>query len=382
MENLEEKYRLLIWNYLSNQCTFKEKTDLLQWLEQSDENKKLFTEYHKIYELSASINHINKFGRERSGAWEQLNRNLESSLNEKEQQPTRKIGFYLKIAASIILIFSLGVVTSILIPKDTSTYQASNIEHEIIVPKGGKSEIILPDGSKVWLNAGTRFRYKGDYDSDNRNVYLEGEAYFSVVKNPVKPFIVNTSGIKIKAFGTSFNVKAYPEEKYVTTTLEEGVVRIEGKGLDLSLKPKEVVVLSKMYVKSSFSDSSDVIKSQEDKKDFETSSLDEKDVVLKNNIKVETDVNTDIYTSWKDNLWIIESMSLKDIAVILERRFNVVIKIESNELNEYTFTGTFYNETLEQILNVIKLTSPLNYKIDKGVVVIKEEQIRKSLYQL
>jgi transmembrane sensor len=102
--------------------------------------------------------------------------------------------------------------------------------------------------------------------------------------------------------------------------------------------------------------------------------------IINNKVKVASNVNTNIYTSWKDNLWIIESETLQNIAVILERKFNVIVDIKSLGLNQYTFTGTFNNETLEQILDIIKLTAPINYQINKGVVIITEEQKRKATY--
>jgi ferric-dicitrate binding protein FerR (iron transport regulator) len=92
-------------------------------------------------------------------------------------------------------------------------------------------------------------------------------------------------------------------------------------------------------------------------------------------------VKVEIYTSWKDNYWIIESESLKDFTSILERKFDVSIQLESPELNQYTFTGTFYKETLEQILDILKLTAPLRYDINEGIVIIEEEHRRKSIYE-
>jgi transmembrane sensor len=278
-----------------------------------------------------------------------------------------------------LLIFFAGVSTYWIFGTKLSQ-QSSNIEYEVIAPRGGKSEIVLADGTKVWLNAGTRLRYRADYGINNRNVSLEGEGYFSVVKNPQKPFIVMTSGYKIKAFGTSFNVKAYPEEKSVTTTLVEGIVKIEGKGVNLSLKPKQVVIVKKEATKLALSLNKPVPLNSKETKMSQPISVMDKKIINTNNVTVTANVNTNIYTAWKDNLWIIESEPLKDIAVIIERKFNVTIDIKSPELNQYTFTGKFNNETLEQILDIFKLTAPLNYQINKGVVTIKEEQKRKATY--
>jgi len=222
-------------------------------------------------------------------------------------------------------------------------------------------------------------RYRADYGISSRNVSLEGEGYFLVVKNPQKPFIVMTSGYKIKAFGTSFNVKAYPEEKSVTTTLVEGIVKIEGKGVNVSLKPKQVVIVNKEVTKLASNDKKPVTDNSVKTKISQLISEDQKDTSI-NDVTIATNVNTNIYTSWKDNLWIIESEPLKNIAVIIERKFNVTIDIKSPELNPYTFTGKFNNETLEQILDIFKLTAPLNYTINKGVVTIREEQKRRATY--
>jgi transmembrane sensor len=279
------------------------------------------------------------------------------------------------------LIFSTGALTSLWLTRTKSVGDnLTNIKSEVIAPRGAKSEVILPDNTKVWLNAGSRLHYRGDYGINNRNVYLEGEGYFSVVKNPAKPFIVNASGLEIKAFGTSFNVKAYPEEKYITTTLVEGIVKIEGKGLNLSLKPNEVLVLVKEASKIAVDNNKDAAISSGDKKNDNPGSGENKNTSFSKDILLKTDVNTNIYTSWKDNCWIIQSETLGNIAKEMERKFDITVYIESPELNQYTFTGTFYKETLEQILDILKLTAPLKYEINKGIVVIKTEEKRKSIY--
>ncbi len=379
-ENLEQEYRLLIYRYLSQSATTEEKKTLLDWLQQSEENRKLFSDYKKIVDLTAGLNCQGKFSHRKKKSLHRLKLKIDSFVTDSNPSRVRKLKYFLRIAASIILIFSVGVLTSLWFFKSNSVKPLGNINYQIIVPRGGKSEVVLPDGTKVWLNASSNFSYKADYGMNNRNVYLEGEGYFSVIKNPAQPFIVNTSGLEIKAYGTSFNVKAYPEEKYVTTTLVEGIVNIEGNGLNLSLKPKEVVVLSKesyeieksaTKVDTSLALNKGIVETRLEKK---------KDISFSKSVQIKSDINTNIYTSWKDNCWIIESESLKNIASILERKFDVTIRVESPELNQYTFTGTFYKETLEQILDILKLTAPLKYEINKGIVRIKGEQKRKSLY--
>jgi len=379
VEDLEDKIKSLIINYLLNQASEKEKAVLLEWLKKSDENKKIFLEYRKSFDLSLWANYNNKFSERKQDNWKRLNDKIDFFSEEKDRQKVKKWPYYLKIAAAVLIIFFAGAATTHWLFRTTSSQDLSKIEYVVNAPRGGKSELVLADGTKVWLNAGTRLRYQADYGITNRNVYLEGEGYFSVVKNPGKPFIVHTSGLKVKAFGTSFNVKAYPEEKSVTTTLVEGMVKIEGKDVNFSLKPKEVVIVDRKVSKYATKGNSGITGTPANV-NVTHSIAGDKDNSINNSVKVTSNVNTNIYTSWKDNLWIIESETLQNIAVIMERKFNVSIVIQSPELNQYTFTGTFNNETLEQILDIFKLTAPLNYQINKGVVIITEEQKRKARY--
>lgn len=379
MKELESKFKVLIVSYLSNQATKKEKLVLSEWLKESDENRRLFSEYCKLYDLSSMLNYNNKFSERKVENWKHLNDKIDSFSGEADPPKIRKLTYYLKMAAAVLLIFFGGALTFHLLYKTNSSQNLCSIEYEVNAPRGGKSEVLLTDGTKVWLNAGSCLRYKADYGLNSRVVCLIGEGYFQVVKNPKKPFIVKTSGLKIKAFGTSFNVKAYPEEKIVTTTLVEGIVKIEGKGVNLSLKPKEVVIVNKEEAKHSPKENKEVAVHAKNV-NVPHSIPENKENVVNDNIVLTSNVNTNIYTSWKDNRWIIESEPLKNIAVIMERKYNVSIVIKSPELNQYTFTGTFNNETLEQILDIIKLTAPLNYQINKGVVTIIEEQKRKATY--
>ena len=379
-ENSEQKYRLSIYNYLSHKATSKEKKTLLDWLQQSDENRRLFSEYKKILDLTVGLNNKSKFSHRRSDSLNKLRSQINPLAADRNQRKIKKLKYFFRIAASIILIFSAGALASLWISRINSVQNLGNTKYQIIVPRGGKSEVVLPDGTRIWLNAGSSFKYGAGYGIDNRDVYLEGEGYFSGIKNSAQPFIVNTSGLEIKAYGTSFNVKAYPEEKFVITTLVEGIVKIEGNGLNLSLKPKEVVVLNKKSFKIATDGNKHATSSLLGKGTGHDRSEKKEDISFDKSVQVKSDVNINIYTSWKDNYWIIESESLKNIASILERKFDVTIHIESPELNQYTFTGTFYKETLEQILDILKLTAPLRYEIKEGNVVIKGEHKRKSIY--
>ena len=379
IQNMENYYKILTHSFLSNNILDKEVDILLEWLKSSDENKKLFLDYKRIYFLSLNADVASKFENEKVAAWDRLYSqiNLEDSDEEEEAGARRIILFkqIMKIAAMFILFFGMGsLFTYFIFPGKFIGVTAQKIVHEVVIPKGSKGEVILPDGTKVWLNANSKLKYDGEYGITNRNVSLQGEGYFQVHKNPNLVFAVLASGIKVKALGTIFNVKSYPDENIFSTTLVEGSVKIEGDNIDLKLKPKQIFTCNKVLTAQT-SEPNEAIHHNNEKQLEQPQKIE----VIKPNIV--SNINVEVYTSWKDDQWIINSENLSDIAVLLERKFNVAVDLKSKELLNYKFSGTFKKETLEQILNVIRLTAPMKYDIKDGVVKMEYDSKRNINYQ-
>jgi transmembrane sensor len=368
---MENNTKNIIVKYLLNECNEQEYKEVKLLLESSTEYNSEFQAIKKLWDLGKDIpDFICKANIE-----EELQKFL-TSIEQREKlnlkiapiHKTRKLSFlkFGKIAASILIIFSLGALSLWWVISDRYNNSLNtNFAQEIFVPKGGKSIVVLPDGTKVWLNAGSKLKYTGTYGINSRNVDLEGEAYFSVKTNPHKPFIVSASGLKIKAFGTAFNVKAYPDEKTVSTTLEEGILKIEGKGINLTVKPKQNITYFKPEEQ----------KNSTHKLAVTTQKIDSTKSI-QNNIITRTDINTQVYTSWKDNKLIIESENLSEIAALLERKYDVSIEIKSDQLLQYKFRGSFQQETIEQIMDVLCLSAPIKYTIDKGIISIQPDKKR------
>ncbi|HEX3009302.1 MAG TPA: FecR family protein, partial [Bacteroidales bacterium] len=243
-------------------------------------------------------------------------------------------------------------------------------KNEITVPLGSISTVRLPDGTEVILNAGSKLTYQADYGTVSREVNLTGEGYFKVHKNKNIPFIVKTLKAEIKALGTEFNVKAYPEEKITETVLVEGsvVVRKLFAGNEESQKSNETVTLKpgqkvQIYKETKESDSPKETKLLAEKTEEQTSAVEAAPqmIIQKTELEVET--------SWKDKEWIVKAVRLEDLAVLLSRKFNVSIEVKSPELKKYMFSGTIENETVEQVFNIMKYTIPISYSIDKGKVI-------------
>jgi transmembrane sensor len=255
--------------------------------------------------------------------------------------------------------------------KLTATLNPVTIESK----RGAMSLITLPDGSKAWLNAGSEIVYGDLYNISTREVQLLGEAYFEVVRNPSKPFIVKAGNIAIKALGTSFNVKAYPEDRSVVTTLVNGRVVIEGKDnknkeFAVDLKPNQTVTY--------FVDQQDYIEQLKDNRAAisdrkESGSIHQTEMENLSIIKLEQ-IKPELFTSWKDKNWIIKQQSLGNLCRELERRYAITIEITSENIKKYRFSGIIQNETIEQILYILRNTMPLKYTMEKGKVTIEEDK--------
>lgn len=225
-----------------------------------------------------------------------------------------------------------------------SLYQSSlPVYYTSMVPKGSVSEMVLPDGSQIFLNSGSKIKYTVNGAGGKREVFLAGEAWFQVAKMKEKPFLVHTSFYDVQVTGTKFNVKAYPDESEVVTTLEEGSVNIKSsKNMKLEketmLKPGEQLVYDK----------------------------ESKQIEIK-------EVNTKWFTSWKDNKLIFVNMSLKDLTTLLERKYGVEIEITDPDILGYHYDGTLKNETILEVLEILKNTLPIQYEIVGQKVIIQKK---------
>jgi transmembrane sensor len=240
-------------------------------------------------------------------------------------------------------------------------YKPAMVLNELSIPMGSKSKITLSDGTKVWLNSGSTLKYPSVFLANKREIYLEGEAYFDVTHDKERPFIVNTSEIHIKVLGTKFNVKSYPDENLIETTLVSGSIEIEAK--QQGEKTKRLLRLEPNQ-KATFSRTTNNLLLTE------ITEPEKIEPLPVGNIHVAREVNTEIVTSWKDNKLVFNRERFENIATRLERWYDVHIIIEDSTLKEYRYTGTFEKETLEQALYALKLASPFEYTIDKNNILI------------
>jgi len=329
----------LLKKFFDKTCTNKEQEAVINWFVDS------------VYEQDLSVvlkkhwDEIEYDHAELDGATEKVLNKIHHQINlekfdkeQKEESILKKAAYYYARIAAVLIIpillytfysnFQSSKGTNIILPNQIIA------QAEINSPLGARTHFTLPDGSSGWLNSGSTLEFPVKFSGKERRVNLIGEAWFDVVKNPNIPFVVNASGVDVIALGTKFNVLAYTDSKYIDVTLESGKVIIKRKsGFDnnliAELKPGDQVKISKK----------------------ELESLKEEKVETKN------------FTSWKQGRLIIRNEKMSDVSKRLERWYNVKIDIKDKEIESYVYRATFIDETIEEVLSYLKLTSPMDYKI-------------------
>ena len=354
---------------------------LIAWIHLSEDNKQLFNQFNDIWQSAASEKGFEKTDLQKQWL------DVLSKIRQKQKPVSRKMdtpGFYdtlkriLGVAAAILMIFGAGMFVQNHRKSYVEEFPAEYVE--MTAPIGSRAHVVLTDGSKVWLNAGTKLRYSTRFGKKDRNIDLTGEAYFSVAKRADLPFVIQAADIKITALGTAFNVKAYAEEGQVETSLESGSVKIERVGKTdgipdqpIILQPNEKVALLAYVSKSQ----------EKDNKKEVVSTLETQTppTTIVPGVVVEKIEDMRVSTSWKDSNWVIRSESMKSLAVKLSRRYDVNFVFRDEDLEKYKFSTTLRDETLEQVLNMIQFSAPIKYKIQEKTVFLSFNPKYKKTFE-
>ena len=321
--------------YLNGNCTEKEFEQFLTWIKEESltaSGKRLVQEVWDEFEPEARPVERLKYNRLLDKIHHQININQHSNQPIIRRLPDRnRILTVITRAAAILLLPVLSLLIYTIL-SDKIQYSENSNDLEVQAPAGFRMNIELGDGTKVWLNHGSKLRYPYRFAGKNRKVFLTGEAYFKVAHNNKVPFIVETNNLEVKATGTTFNVSAYPDEDIVETTLVEGKVILYDKA-----RNHEIKALSP----------SECLKFNSEKNKY---TLESGDIIEK-------------YIGWKDGLLVFKNDSIADIARKLEQWYGVDVKIKDDRVKEFTYTATFYDETLSQVLELMSLPSPVSYKL-------------------
>ncbi|HZL77020.1 MAG TPA: FecR family protein [Bacteroidales bacterium] len=383
MESTQDKKteEELIFGYLKGDLTPEETRELIDWIKLDKANKQIFDECCEIW-ITIQSSSTNPGYNVQEGFWK-----FRQRIRKNDQQVTipLKVRFLrtaIRYAAIFVIAFLSGGILFYQFGNRSFSRSAQSIS-ELVVPLGSRAQFTLADGTVVTLNAGSTLRTDNHFGINDRIVELEGEGYFKVAKDKKKPFIVKTPYLKVTALGTEFNIKAYSIDETIETTLVNGSVNIEpysdgGKGEITILQPNQKLTFYKKDSRIEDNSKKSAGKSQTEIKPIKVQITASAVRFVKENVNIEPVV------SWKESRWIFENQSLSQMAVDLERKFDVQILFTSEQLKSYKFTGTILAEPIEQVLEVMSITAPIDFKLDGRVVTLSEDKdlikVNKNLY--
>ncbi len=372
----------LIPGYLKGELTTSETRELISWISLSSDNKRYFDEYCEIWVAAkASLKHPGYSFQE--GFWKFKQKIKAGAEDQPGVRRLNRSMTILKYAAIFIIAFCSGGFLFYFSGKNPDITTQLTFS-ELIVPMGSRAQFKLSDGTAITLNAGSTLKYDSRFGVSDRIVELEGEAYFKIAPDKERPFIVKTSHLNVLATGTAFNVKAYSVDKTIETTLVEGSVSIEEVTHE---KISQISILKPNQKLTFFKEDSTIVNEmviKEEKVKNSVQPLPSQKVKEVSRIVTEN-VNVEPLISWKGSRWIFEKQSLDEIATELERKFDVQIVFESEELKTFRFTGILLAEPIEQVLQVMSVSAPINFKLKGRVVTLSEnknfEEINRRLYK-
>lgn len=322
----------LLHRLIAGSTTEEENRELMEWFRQCASQEEFFMLFENVWKDSPD--EMPRDVQERM--YRRLNRDLGEEKKTIKIIPwhsyfSRKIWQRVAVAC-IIVVLSLANYNMFHKQKQLSTQNFT-----VSAEKGQRAFVTLPDSTKVWLNSDTKISYPADYGMKERNVALMGEAYFEVAKNPDKRFIVETKGMQVEALGTAFNINAYKNDNKIIASLFSGSVRVSYEDHVTILKPHESVKVD-LLTRDFFQ--------------YEDNNM--KDIAL-----------------WRENEITFDGESLEEIAHIINRLYNTTIYIEDESLKKECYIGTVRNNSLENFIDIINLTTPVVYENKGDTVFLK-----------
>lgn len=276
-------------------------------------------------DLARSLSRIPEEKKNLDHVLHEIHHHIRLKQSEKEKKTVYRIFHRASRVAAILFIPLLAVSLYFQLSQTKSDRDDAMLQ--VIAPQGGRINFELPDGTTGTLNSGTRLAYSSGFIK-NRHVRLVGKAWFDVAKDKEHPFMIDANENRITVIGTRFSLSAWPADRTTELVLEEGKVLFESAALSKAME---------------------VIPGQR--------------VIEKDNKVERTEVETWKYTAWKDGKLVFRNDSMEELARRISRWYNVDVEISGEGLREYRFRGVFEDDPLEEVLRLLKITSPIDYEI-------------------
>ena len=321
----------LIIRHLTGEASAEEEKQLQLWRAQLPENGKYYDDLKKVFELST--NHLTQTKHEMdvnvNQEWERF-----VSTIEKKEAPVRTLVSenqtrpWLRIAATLLLIVASGFVINYFVFRNTDVkFQTSDITQSVI----------LPDGSTIILNKHSELSYASSFGETNRVVTLKGEAFFEIERDTQKPFVINIGNAEVEVLGTSFNVQGYNDRKEIEVTVQTGLVKFSVPEVNKEVKLE----------------------------------AGQKGIYSKASKGLKSDANPDInFLAWNTRKLVFTENDLQTVIETLNRTYQVNITLPESIPASCVVTVTFDHQSLESVLNVLKTTLNLEYRMNGNQVEI------------
>lgn len=325
---VESTNKEIINKVIAETATKKEAKEVVDWFASSIEGQKCLSDMidRDAYLLESEMEDSYPLSSEDSSDI------YNKIINTIDKRHNRRLLF--SIAAVVFpLVFIIDIGLSLISRYDL--FEKAEYK-ELYIPKGEVAHVFFQDGTEVFINADSRIRYPEKFRLKDRNIYLEGEAYFKVNSNKHYPFVVQAGDTKINVLGTSFNVNAYDDAEFISVVLDEGKVVFDTPVNKLGLYPGQQLIYNKESGKTSIQ-----------------------------NLSKSTN-----YSLWKDRILYLNDTSLSEVVSLLERRYNVEFIVKDANALLYTYTIITRQETVEGVLNELQKISPVKFTIhDKQIIV-------------
>lgn len=318
----------LIAKYYEGLATDEEKRELIRWCNASAENKRVFSELKEIWQITGKL-HAD-FVPDTSSAWEKVTNKVSKIENELNSKSRNLTWYFSRVAA----VFVIGFVLYFLFDLSSSP----KLTFDSISSAEFKKEVDLPDGSKVWLNKNTELEYVSKFEGETRLVKLNGEAYFEVISNSEKPFIIESKFSRIQVLGTSFNYRAYSYQN------ENFVIVNSGKVEFSDADQNQRLIL---------------IKGEKGELNVE-----------ENSIKKYVNDNQN-YMAWQTGILIFRNETFDEIISDLSDFYSQTFVFNNSKIKSARLTVKFDNEELEDVLNILERTIDVTFHKSSEKIIIK-----------
>lgn len=319
----------ILIRFFNHQCTAEEIKRIDEWLESDPDNARYLFEMERVWSLKNVIHYAGNSEKEIAYG------RLTAHINPKKR--VHRYSLFMRYAAIFVLLVAFSVYLYL-----TAPWQNSSGFNLIEVPRGELVSITLSDGTKVWLNADTRFSYPDRFGSRNREVILDGEAYFEVSPNKKKPFIINSERINVEVLGTEFNIRAHKDED-AEVSLKTGKI--------------QVTEVNDMHNKVLMSPNQQMRYTRDGKMALSYMDMSSVD-------------------SWRNGGIAFISQPLSSIIKTLERKYKVTITLDDTSMADEIFTCRARSgATLPQVLNLLKETKRIHYiyRDNNNVIITKKD---------